>query len=165
MYQGKSLCYQLPAVVLGGTTIVISPLIALMVDQVKALNGKGITAALISSGNGEKTNREIFEQLLGRSHANAKVKSQQTLKTPELEHITLLYVTPEQVQTSRFRDAMGELHKKKQLSLFAVDEAHWYVLEYEFDVSEVSILPCLYIFCSVTVFPAGVTTFGRPICV
>jgi superfamily II DNA helicase RecQ len=123
--QGKSLCYQLPAVVLGGTTIVISPLIALMVDQVKALNDKGVTAALISSGNGEKTNKEIFEQLLGRSLSNSKLKSQQTNREPELKHITLLYVTPEQVQTSRFRDAMVELHKKKQLTLFAIDEAHW----------------------------------------
>ena len=94
-----------------------------MVDQVKALNDKGVKAALISSGNGEKTNREIMEQLLGRPQANAKVKKQQTMT----EHITLLYVTPEQVQSARFRDAMGELHKKNQLTLFAVDEAHWYV--------------------------------------
>lgn len=126
--KGKSLCYQLPAVVLGGTTIVISPLIALMVDQVKALNDKGVKAALISSGNGEKTNREIMEQLLGRSLSNAKVKIQQTVAEKENEHITLLYVTPEQVQNARFRDAMGELHKKNQLTLFAVDEAHWYVV-------------------------------------
>ena len=123
--QGKSLCYQLPAVVLGGTTIVISPLIALMVDQVKALNDKGVKAALISSGNGEKTNREIMEQLLGRSLSNSKVKRSQTVQDHEFEHITLLYVTPEQVQTARFRDAMGELHRKKQLTLFAIDEAHW----------------------------------------
>jgi ATP-dependent DNA helicase RecQ len=120
---GKSLCYQLPAVVLGGTTIVISPLIALMVDQVKALNEKGVKAALISSGNGEKTNREVMEQLLGRRLVtNAKTKK---LPEPNLEHITLLYVTPEQVQSTRFRDAMVELHQKKQLTLFAVDEAHW----------------------------------------
>ena len=49
---GKSLCYMLPATVLGGVTIVISPLIALMVDQVQALNDKGVSAALISSANG-----------------------------------------------------------------------------------------------------------------
>ena len=96
-----------------------------MVDQVKALNDKGVTAALISSGNGEKANREIFEQLLGRSHSNTKSKSQPTIKEMELKHVTLLYVTPEQVQTNRFRDAMVELNKKKQLTLFAVDEAHW----------------------------------------
>jgi superfamily II DNA helicase RecQ len=96
-----------------------------MVDQVKALNDKGVTAALISSGNGEKINREIFEKLLGRSQSNAKEKRQLKINEQELKQITLLYVTPEQVQTSRLRDAMGELYKKKQLTLFAVDEAHW----------------------------------------
>jgi ATP-dependent DNA helicase RecQ len=105
---------------MGGTSIVISPLIALMVDQVKALNDKGIKAALISSGNTEKINREIFEQLLGRS-LTAKTK------TIPKDHTILLYVTPEQVQTTRFRDAMIELHKANRLTLFAVDEAHWYV--------------------------------------
>ena len=96
-----------------------------MVDQVKALNEKSVVAALISSGNGEKANKEIFEQLLGRSLSNSKVKRQEPSKELELKHVTLLYVTPEQVQTNRFRDAMGELHKKKQLTLFAIDEAHW----------------------------------------
>lgn len=124
---GKSLCYQLPAVVLGGTAIVISPLIALMQDQVQALCEKGVAAAVISSGNGERVNREIMERLLGRSLLARPQKNKPADAKP-FEHITILYVTPEQVQTSRFRDILVELHKKKQLSLFAIDEAHWYVL-------------------------------------
>jgi ATP-dependent DNA helicase RecQ len=115
-------------VVLGGTTIVISPLIALMVDQVKALNAKGVNAALISSGNTEKMNRDIMERLLGRRHEERSKARKPPAEEIALEHITLLYVTPEQVQTSRFRDALVELTKKKQLTLFAVDEAHWYVI-------------------------------------
>lgn len=124
IFAGKSLCYQLPAVVLGGTSIVISPLIALMQDQVQALNDKGVAAALISSGNGDRHNREIMERLLGRSLAARPQKVKPADQKP-FDHITILYVTPEQVQTTRFRDILVELHKKNSLSLFAVDEAHW----------------------------------------
>jgi superfamily II DNA helicase RecQ len=63
---GKSLCYQLPATVLGGLTLVISPLIALMQDQVQALNQKGIPAAPVSISQLETQNRAVLERLLGR---------------------------------------------------------------------------------------------------
>jgi ATP-dependent helicase YprA (DUF1998 family) len=119
---GKSLCYQLPAVVLGGVTVVVSPLIALMQDQVSGLIDRGISAAVISSSNTEKQNLEILERLLGRSLRDMKGKS-----FVPLPHITVLYVTPEQIQTNRFRDVLMELHGKNRLSLFAIDEAHWYV--------------------------------------
>lgn len=127
-HEGKSLCYQLPAVVLGGTTIVVSPLIALMQDQSQALVRRGVSAAVLSSSNGDRVNREIMERLLGRSLlVGQKKKSQKAsdVSAKTLEHITILYVTPEQVQTSRFREALTELHEKKQLTLFAIDEAHW----------------------------------------
>lgn len=118
---GKSLCYMLPATVLGGVTIVISPLIALMVDQVQALNDKGVSAALISSANGAKNNKEVMDRLLGRASKASKKKSK---NPPNLKPITLLYCTPELCQTDRFRKVLFELHEQDRLALFAIDEAH-----------------------------------------
>ena len=117
---GKSLCYQLPAVVLGGLTVVVSPLIALMVDQVQACQSKGIEAAVISSSNGERANLDTLERVVGRSLRPSKKNSSQSAHRP----ISLLYCTPEQIQTERFRNIMVEVHQQKRLSLFAVDEAH-----------------------------------------
>jgi RecQ family ATP-dependent DNA helicase len=116
---GKSLCYQLPAVAMGGTSIVVTPLIALMVDQVQALLSKGVEAAVISSSNGERANLDILERVLGRS-----LRAQKNKPSGPLKPVTLLYCTPEQLQTERFRSILTELHEQKRLSLFAVDEAH-----------------------------------------
>jgi ATP-dependent DNA helicase RecQ len=113
-------------VVLGGTTIVVSPLIALMQDQAQSLMRKGVSAAVISSANGDRANREIMERLLGRSLSD-KPRKGKAGREKSMEHITLLYVTPEQVQSNGFREVLAELHRKNQLSLFAIDEAHWFV--------------------------------------
>ena len=117
---GKSLCYQLPAVAMGGLSIVVSPLIALMADQVQALISKGIEAAVISSTNGERHNLDILERVLGRSLRRQRQKK----PSGSLKPITLLYCTPEQIQTQRFRHILAELDQKNGLSLFAIDEAH-----------------------------------------
>ncbi|MBY0400892.1 ATP-dependent DNA helicase, partial [Myxococcota bacterium] len=98
---GKSLCYQLPALVLGGTTIVVSPLIALMRDQVDALERHGIAATFLAS---TLESDELFRRLDG----------------VERGQYQLLYVAPERLVFPRFR----EILRKLECPLFAIDEAH-----------------------------------------
>src|SRR5437868_13664503 len=98
---GKSLCYQLPALLLDGMTIVVSPLIALMKDQIDFLQRSGISAARLDSSLDAAEQREIFARLRAG-----------TLK--------LLYVAPERFNNERF---LAELARTR-ISLFAVDEAH-----------------------------------------
>jgi len=98
---GKSLCYQLPALMLEGTTVVVSPLIALMKDQVDALERRGIAATLINSS---LTPSEQQERI--RALARGKFK--------------LVYIAPERFRSRSFVDALGQA----TIALFAVDEAH-----------------------------------------
>ena len=98
---GKSLCYQLPALVKGCLVIVISPLIALMKDQVDALKRFGIPAGSIHSGQSEEEKRDVFRRL-GQGGP------------------FLLYVSPERVQKDGFRRWV----KTIGVGLFAIDEAH-----------------------------------------
>jgi ATP-dependent DNA helicase RecQ len=98
---GKSLCYQLPALLLEGMTVVVSPLIALMKDQIDLLQRSGIDAARLDSSLGAAEQREIFERL----------------RTGALK---LLYVAPERFNNERFLAQLA----RARISLFAVDEAH-----------------------------------------
>lgn len=98
---GKSLCYQLPALCLEGVTLVISPLIALMKDQVDALQQKGIPAAMINS------TLSLEEQ-------------QQRLAELRVGELKLVYVAPERFRSESFRNALRPI----EIGLFAVDEAH-----------------------------------------
>ncbi|RAV14912.1 DNA helicase RecQ [Paenibacillus contaminans] len=98
---GKSICYQIPALLLPGTTIVISPLISLMKDQVDALATLGISAAYINSS---LTGSETMQRL--RSAANGEYK--------------LLYVAPERLETDSFRSLLEVM----PVPLLAIDEAH-----------------------------------------
>jgi ATP-dependent DNA helicase RecQ len=98
---GKSLCYQLPAVLMEGTCLVISPLIALMEDQVNQLLKRGIKAAYINSSLHFKDIDRILDNVI---YGNIKI----------------LYVSPERLKTSLFIDRF----KKMNVSFVAVDEAH-----------------------------------------
>src|SRR6478752_6201632 len=98
---GKSLCYQLPATLLPGVTVVVSPLIALMKDQVEQLTSKGIAATFINS---TLTDLERAERIRGIRDRKWK----------------LLYVAPERFRSQPFMDALAECG----VDLFAVDEAH-----------------------------------------
>lgn len=98
---GKSICYQLPAVMRGNLTIVISPLIALMKDQIDNLRAIGITAVSINSTLDHVRISEIKSQL---------VKN----------HIRLLYVAPERIMLPQFFDFLHQL----SISMIAIDEAH-----------------------------------------
>ncbi|MEO8199134.1 MAG: RecQ family ATP-dependent DNA helicase [Gemmatimonadota bacterium] len=98
---GKSICFQIPALVLGGLTIVVSPLISLMQDQVDALARRGISAAFLNSS----LTRVQADQIMGRIAAGT---------------LSLLYVSPE-----RLASLAGELrHQGVRPSLLAIDEAH-----------------------------------------
>jgi ATP-dependent DNA helicase RecQ len=96
---GKSLCFQLPALAMEGTAIVISPLIALMKDQVDVLQANGIAAAYYNSSQPTEVQQEIFQQL-------------------QKGELKLFYVAPESI--AQFDTVFQNL----QISLFAVDEAH-----------------------------------------
>lgn len=98
---GKSLCYQLPAMLLDGLTLVISPLIALMKDQLDFLTSKGVPAARLDSTLTREENQQLFNDL----HAG-KLK--------------LLYISPERLGNERFIKSIA----RKHISLLAIDEAH-----------------------------------------
>jgi len=98
---GKSLCYQLPAILLDGVTIVVSPLIALMKDQVDALLARGIAATLINSTISNSEQRERIQKM--RDGA-----------------FDLVYIAPERFRSRSFVRALGQI----TIAFFAVDEAH-----------------------------------------
>ncbi|PPF62771.1 DNA helicase RecQ [Clavibacter michiganensis] len=98
---GKSLCYQIPSLVREGTGVVISPLIALMQDQVDALRAVGVRAAFLNSTQDLETSREVERALLDGD-------------------LDLLYLAPERL----ILDRMGRLLDEARVALFAIDEAH-----------------------------------------
>ena len=106
---GKSLCYQVPAIVRQqagqGVAIVVSPLIALMHDQVGALHEAGVSAAFLNSSLSFDAAQDVELRL-------------------QTGDITLLYVAPERLNTPRFLGLLDDLYQQQHISLFAIDEAH-----------------------------------------
>eukprot|EP00850_Spirogloea_muscicola_P002485 SM000009S23614 [mRNA] locus=s9:1006318:1012103:- [translate_table: standard] len=104
---GKSMCYILPALARQGTVLVISPLIALMEDQVAALNAKGVRAAHLCSTQSNQIKDKIYSDL--------------DCSKPSLR---LLYCTPELVATSSFQSKLARANARGVIPLIAIDEAH-----------------------------------------
>jgi len=102
---GKSLCFQVPALMREGTAVVVSPLIALMQDQVSALVEAGVNAAFLNSSLDAESARAVERALYDGS-------------------LDLLYVAPERLMTPRFLDQLDHLRDTHRLALFAIDEAH-----------------------------------------
>jgi len=102
---GKSLCYQIPALAREGLAIVVSPLIALMQDQVEALQQLGVNAAFLNSSLSVEDNSRITRQVMAGE-------------------IKLLYVAPERLMVGSFLSLLDEVQQHVGLALFAIDEAH-----------------------------------------
>ncbi len=102
---GKSLCYQIPSLLREGVGVVVSPLIALMQDQVDALSQAGVRAAFLNSSQDFATAADVERRL-------------------RMDELDLIYVAPERLLTERFLGVMDKLVGRGRLALFAIDEAH-----------------------------------------
>ncbi|KAF8786156.1 ATP-dependent DNA helicase Q1-like [Argiope bruennichi] len=105
---GKSLCYQLPAMVLNGITLVVSPLVSLMEDQIMAMESLNLPATLLNASSTRETVNHVHKEM--------------TSKDPSIK---LLYVTPEKLAKSkRFMSKLEKMYQMGQFSLLAIDEVH-----------------------------------------
>ncbi len=134
---GKSLCYQLPALLMEGTAVVISPLISLMKDQVDAARESGIAAVFMNSSLDQQQIADIYRDLKSK-------------------RIKILYIAPERFAMSQFTETL----KKIPLSLFAIDEAHCiseWGHDFRPDYLALSAIPSLFPGVPVAAFTATAT--------
>ena len=134
---GKSLCYQLPSLIMDGTTIVISPLIALMHDQVTALKSNGIKAEMISSAQEYNEINDITSRLISGD-------------------IKLLYIAPERLAANGFIDLLHQI----KINFFVIDEAHCvseWGHEFRSDYRKLSQLKVLFPNINIAAFTATAT--------
>lgn len=107
---GKSLCFQLPAVCEPGITLVVSPLISLMEDQIYALKKKGVAAELLSNNTDNEAISRVHKLLADPGYSS---------------QLKLLYVTPERMAKSkRFMAALQKCYQNMKLERIAIDEVH-----------------------------------------
>ena len=115
---GKSLCYQLPGVYAESkVTLVVTPLLALMLGQVKSLQSKGVLASAIYSSQSKRDRERVINDLLGKPSPDSE-----PLTFPPM--MRLLYVTPELLCTSNFQQDLSILYDGGYINLIAIDEAH-----------------------------------------
>ena len=134
---GKSLCYQLPALLMSGTAIVISPLISLMKDQVDAARENGISALFMNSSLDQKELSDAYRRL-------------------KANEVKLLYIAPERFALPQFIETLKEL----PISLFAIDEAHCiseWGHDFRPDYLALSAIPALFPGVPVAAFTATAT--------
>lgn len=118
---GKSLCFQAPALVTKKLTVVISPLLSLMHDQVLALRAVGIRAAMLSSNESREDQNKVRADL----KALVPAKTAKARDTPSPDGLLVVYVTPERIAKSKlFMSVLEQIYGAGRLGLLAIDEAH-----------------------------------------
>ncbi|GAA5850770.1 hypothetical protein JCM8547_009085 [Rhodosporidiobolus lusitaniae] len=123
---GKSLIYQIPALLCPGTTIVITPLISLMTDQVQNLQSRGVAAEALHASTPSDVVKSVMKRMVGSAGAaKGKGKKKAVAEDEDEEEIKLVYVTPERIDKAKsFVNNLQKMYDAKKLGRFIIDEAH-----------------------------------------
>ncbi|GAA5996911.1 RecQ family ATP-dependent DNA helicase [Rhodotorula paludigena] len=123
---GKSLIYQIPALLLPGTTVVVTPLISLMSDQVHNLRERGIAAEAIHASTSQDEIKSIMKRMLGKAAAPVKGKGKKKAEDDDNDaEVKLVFITPERIDKSKtFVNTLQKCYDAGLLARFVIDEAH-----------------------------------------